>query len=371
MRVLLLSKRFDFGGSENHVCELADGLAERGHHVVLAAGDGRQKKRLLPEVVYHPLRFSDWRSPMIIRFLFRLIREHGIEIIHAHQRLAVRLGCLTGLWAQVPVVVTVHGRTRHDLGSRFFRRIPARVIFVSRHVMARADRFRELIGKSVYIPNSIAGGGFAAGNDERLYYLSRIDKHHGRLLLMLIEKVLPLLLCRRPQLKLEIIGDGRYAVEVKAAAQKLNCSVGGEAVICRGFRSDIADCLARGGVLLGVGRAAAMGAALGVTVLSVNDRHLGPVLRLENLSRLQETNFVAVEAPPPVPETLYGRLVEALEQAPTLCERQLLSLRLMNELDPQKIIAQVEDLYHAVLCERESVRLPRFLTADARSMRLG
>lgn len=42
MRILLVLKRFDFGGAENHVCDLANTLCELKHEVFLVTAKGRQ-----------------------------------------------------------------------------------------------------------------------------------------------------------------------------------------------------------------------------------------------------------------------------------------------------------------------------------------
>ena len=347
MRILLISKKFDYGGSENHLCDLANGLAELGHQVHLLAADGRQRSRLDRRVQFTPVRFSDALLPVHLLLLFSLIRDLRIQVIHAHQRLAVRVACMLGRLTGVPVVATVHGRTRHDLGSRFFRNQLARVIFVSRHVQQRAMRYPELIAKSVYIPNGMSVNGSVCPTDDRLLYISRIDHRHGALLLMLIQ-VLPALVQGRPHLTLEIIGDGRLAKQVRRAGEGLNRALGRQAVILRGFQPQ--ESPLQGTLLLGVGRSAMKALALGLPVLSVNHRHLGPLLSLDNYDRLKASNFVDVTAPKPMPETLLPRLIESL----TILENDgadiiALRRRFIDDFDLTKIVRQTEAVYREIV----------------------
>ena len=151
MRILLIIKYFNFGGSENHVCELANALATNGHRVWLFSRAGRQLDRLEPSVRHQRLNLSDIFLPVQIIRLVNVVRQHDIQMIHAHQRLAIKICSLLGKLTGVPVVATVHGKSRHDLGGSFCRKNLTRVIFVSHHILKRAAKFRELRGKSIFI----------------------------------------------------------------------------------------------------------------------------------------------------------------------------------------------------------------------------
>lgn len=87
MRILQLSSARSFGGGERHLADLANALAMRGHEVHAAlAHDSPLNARLarLPSsnVVNLPLRNAlDLKS---VWQLSRYIRQHEIEIVHAH-----------------------------------------------------------------------------------------------------------------------------------------------------------------------------------------------------------------------------------------------------------------------------------------------
>lgn len=349
MRILLISKKFDFGGSENHLCDLANGLAERGHQVYLLAADGRQRSRLDGRVIFTPIHFSDALLPFHLMRLISLIRGLHIQVIHSHQRLAVRLACFLGRLTGVPVVATVHGRTRHDLGGRYFRKTVNRVIFVSKHVQQRAMRFRELSSKSVFIPNGITADGVLPYRPDRLLYLSRIDHHHGELLLMLINSVMPQLVVHNPRITLAVIGDGRQAERVRRAGQALNAKLNRPAVMFQGFQSEPHVQLA-GTMLLGVGRSAMTALAKGLPVLSVNHRHLGTLVDLENYDRLKESNFVHVAGPPPTPATLLPAILEGLARLRNGgLEMSSLRRRLIEDFNQKNIVRQTEAVYREIL----------------------
>jgi hypothetical protein len=72
MRILLTVKHFGYGGAENHMRELANALAVRGHRVWVAAPPGRQAALLHRSVEHVPVSYSD------------LAREHPAFELHIH-----------------------------------------------------------------------------------------------------------------------------------------------------------------------------------------------------------------------------------------------------------------------------------------------
>ncbi|MDZ7372157.1 MAG: glycosyltransferase [candidate division KSB1 bacterium] len=370
MRILLLVKRFDFGGAENHVCDLANGLAQAGHHVWVAGQRGRQMSRLDSVAQFVDLPLSDWTLLWRLFFLCRFLRTQKIDLIHAHQRLAIRLAGLAGLLTGIPVVATVHGRTRHDLGNWFFRRLPQRVIFVSKQVLKRATRFSCLAEKSVYIPNGLNSNRQGTFCKDRILYISRIDRRHGKLLSIIIRDVMPALLTDHPQLTFEIFGDGKGLPFLKKTAEELNRRLGRLFVRLHGFQPE-PQMILEGSLVMGVGRAAMKGLASGLPVLSINRKHLGPVITCANYPVLKDSNFVDVTGGKPTPRTLLLRLREALSKLEELAEeRILLQQSVLQDFDSATVIRRTEQLYQEVLVTAcGAVTLGRCRAADVPSMR--
>ncbi|MDQ5844476.1 MAG: glycosyltransferase family 4 protein, partial [Acidobacteriota bacterium] len=87
MRILQISSAQSLGGGERHLADLANGLAQRGHGVYAALRPKsplREELSNLPKenLITLPLRNSlDAGSA---RDLARVVRQHRIEIVHAH-----------------------------------------------------------------------------------------------------------------------------------------------------------------------------------------------------------------------------------------------------------------------------------------------
>ncbi len=94
MRVLLLTDDMFLRGVPRHVGDLAGGLGDRGHTVILAASEGPYTKRLTGKAQFIPLPIVSSRTgrkdvlglPRTLGTLVRTIRDFQIDVIHSHKR---------------------------------------------------------------------------------------------------------------------------------------------------------------------------------------------------------------------------------------------------------------------------------------------
>jgi len=125
MRIAIVSTPFLavpprlYGGTELVVHELAEGLVERGHEVVLfATGDSRTSadlRSVYPQAQWPPEMLTDLNH---VSWAMREIAEDGkFDLIHAHS--AVALGC-GRLLPAIPLVYTLHHERDEQL-SAFYR----------------------------------------------------------------------------------------------------------------------------------------------------------------------------------------------------------------------------------------------------------
>ncbi len=132
------------GGSGVIATELADALARRGHEVHLAAYTRPFRLPADSPVIFHPAACPDYplfqHPPCDLSFanlLAGIVKDHGVEIIHAHYAVP---HCVTALLARdivqphpVKVVTTLHGTDITLVGSHrdFFDLV--------RYAMLRSD----------------------------------------------------------------------------------------------------------------------------------------------------------------------------------------------------------------------------------------
>lgn len=122
LKILQISSAQAFGGGERHLVDLAASLKNRGHKVLVAA---RANSQILEEpelssgnVVTLPLRNAlDAKSAAA---LARLVRDEGIEIVHAHMA------------------------RDYPLAAYAVRRNPSARLIVTRHVLFPLNRLHKI-----------------------------------------------------------------------------------------------------------------------------------------------------------------------------------------------------------------------------------
>lgn len=152
MRILHINSARTFGGGERHTADLANALARRGHEVFAAAPAGsplvEELKRVPAENVFElPLRNAlDVQSAIE---LARRVREHEIEVIHAHVARDYLLAALASRRSDAPLVLTRHLERPLKSLHRWTLSGVARVIAVSEAVE------RALLAQKIFPPEKI------------------------------------------------------------------------------------------------------------------------------------------------------------------------------------------------------------------------
>ncbi|MCX6221054.1 MAG: glycosyltransferase [Bacteroidia bacterium] len=316
--MLLLIKRFHYGGAENHVSELANALADAGHSVWLMSMTGKQQLRLRPGVQHIAVNFSDLKIPFHLYRLIKLIKTENIEVIHAHQRLPILIGTMAARWMKIPVVATIHGSVLTDLRSEYARRNIDKAIAIRESCVSCISNFLRSQKKVVLIPNGVqlpaaCVDRFVDPESFSLYYISRMDCHHTRLLTMILTEVWPRLLEKYPRSHLHVVGDGLCLPRITKIIKQSNFSSLHRSVHIEGYAREVGDHYPDADLVMGVGRVAIESLVYGVPILSIKHNHLGPIVTVRNLKRMQYANFVDLEASAPNALNLLDKLNSFLE----------------------------------------------------------
>ncbi len=112
LRILQLYPKSDyFTGAAVQLLELARGLQERGHHVVVTTrpGEGWVEKCAEARLPYHSLPMRSEVDVKSIPGLVRIIRKHRIQVVHAQKGKARTLALMAGLFTRIPVLILNRG----------------------------------------------------------------------------------------------------------------------------------------------------------------------------------------------------------------------------------------------------------------------
>jgi glycosyltransferase involved in cell wall biosynthesis len=259
VKILHISSAMTLGGGESHVADLVTALSERGHEVHLAV---RPRSPLVEKVrparvVLHDVALRNSLDLWSAGQVARLVREHGIEILHAHLGRDYLPTILAARMAGGGEIVL----TRHHylpLGNnlvyrRALRRV-ARVIAVSEGVRRRLIADAGLDPRRVVtIPNWVCLDEFAR-LPEREAARARLGLGH-RFVITTIGRLVPAkgqedviraaeIVARRvPEGAFLLIGDdpdsrNRYEKKLRDLIHRLGLH---ERVRLLGYRSDLRD----------------------------------------------------------------------------------------------------------------------------------
>ena len=116
LTVMQLLPGLDAGGVERGTLEVSQALTERGHRSIVVSAGGRMVSELQAHGGEHHAMRIDRKSPMTlleVRPLRRLIRELGVDVLHARSRVPAWVAYLA--WRGMPkserpvFITTVHG----------------------------------------------------------------------------------------------------------------------------------------------------------------------------------------------------------------------------------------------------------------------
>jgi glycosyltransferase involved in cell wall biosynthesis len=241
MRILHLTSHLNVGGITSYLAWLSGGLVRRGHEVIIASGGGALEPQfkalgatLWPEALRTSAEFGPnvWRSS---RGLLGRLREHPVDLLHAHTRVGQVVADRLSRWLRIPYVTTWHGFFRPNLGRRLWPCTGAATIAISEPVRRHlVTAFRVPEERVRLIPHGIDPAPFeqpvdpsrqqqlrnrlglpagvpVIGTMARLVASKRVDR---------LIRTLPRVREALPQARLLIVGDGeaRHGLEALAGS---------------------------------------------------------------------------------------------------------------------------------------------------------
>jgi len=151
--VLHLSSSSGPGGAETVVASVAAGLdASRYRSIVCLFRDGWLRGRCEQVgLETHIVPIAGMFDVRWLRQFSRLVRDHDVELIHAHEFGANVYGTLAGRLARVPVIATVHGRSYY--ADRVHRRAAYRVVGRAATMIAVSEDIKRFVVEQTGVPS--------------------------------------------------------------------------------------------------------------------------------------------------------------------------------------------------------------------------
>jgi glycosyltransferase involved in cell wall biosynthesis/GT2 family glycosyltransferase len=227
-----------FAGVERYVCQVANGLAARGHRVEVVGGEpDRMTAELDRSVVHHP-------AGTLAAAALALAGTRGADIVHAHMTSAEAAAFLAHPVDRAPVVATRHFAAVR--GSSTASRVLARATV--RPIVAEIA-ISEFVARSVavpttVIPSAVADRPQAALEARRVVMLQRLEAEKAPGVGIRAWAVSGL---ADRGWQLVVGGDGALRPELERLADELGCAT---SVTFLGLVSDTDGLLAGSSILL-------------------------------------------------------------------------------------------------------------------------
>jgi L-malate glycosyltransferase len=256
LRVLHLAANRWWTGSADPIIQLVAGLRRRGHHVLLGVTPGdrfeaKAREAGLPLVDGLGLRVrpSPLQLTRDLRRLRALVREEGIDVVHAHHShdhwLSVLIRPRAGDGTRAPLVRTYHNvrSVKRSVAAATLHRRTAAVFAVSRQIEARCREVGVPAERIVWIPGAADLPRFAGRDDGRairdefklgaapvVVSVSRLAANRGHELLL---AGFGRLLTRMPEARLLLVGKGERRDRLEQLVAELGLA---QRVIFTGYR---------------------------------------------------------------------------------------------------------------------------------------
>lgn len=329
MRILQILPELKSGGVERGTVDLAKYLAQKGHKAFVASAGGPLVGDLVSAGVLHYALPVHKKSPFSIftsvRALTRIVKDEGIEVIHARSRVPAIIAYWVSRRAQVPFITTCHGFYSDHLMSRIMGW--GKLVIVASRIIGKRmrDDFGVPHSKIRLIHRGVNLGEFKPATETPkemvIGLVGRLTPIKGHPLFL---KAMARVARVFPQVKIQIIGDApkpQYKEELLALTKRLGLASNVEFL---GTRYDIPDLISRMSLLVvpsvgeeAFGRVAIEAGACRVPVVAT---------RVGGLIDIIENEKDGLLVPPNDPRLLADAALRILKE-PELGRRLAASLR--------------------------------------------
>lgn len=293
----VLSSNF-FAGSTAYAICLSEKQASDGNEVYFATD--RNCVSDMISYVYLPVSNRSWISRFRnVLFLKKFIKNHHIDVVHAHSRAASWICYYSLRRTQVALVSTIHGRQAIHSTSRKSNIFGERIIGICPNLITHLKDELMLDSKKLeFIPNGFNMDFFqhyhrTRQDDTILFsFIGRFNGPKGDKIVRLMLEVFPALLEEYPNLIIKLYGGEWDSLSLigKGAYNELKI-VYGARIEQMGFVNNIHQVFVDSELVIGAGRVALESLMFGVPVLAIGEACSHGIISSSNIKEAILTNF--------------------------------------------------------------------------------
>lgn len=368
MNILMALSQREITGAEVYAATLTEQLMKRGHKVVIVSDTLTVKS----DALFIPLSFNE-RSLADrfshVRTLCRIIKEHDIQVVHAHSRASAWSCAIACKLCRIPLITTTHGRQPVHLSRKINKSFGVKSICVCENIRTQICNDLGYAQKNtILLRNPVDATAFnftpkstsEHEGDNALKSNNQDDKHEilvalvGRLSGPKGDVAYEVLskLSEHKHIQVQIIGS-------KFIPERFNKFENLENVHFLGYRTDVPELMKKADVIIGAGRVGIEAMLTGRPLIAVGEAIYEGLVTKANIGAVLSSNFGDINS---INETHldFSTLKDDVEAAVKLTSDELADLKdiIKHEFDMERIVNTVEQLYSRTYVEYKRYEMP-------------
>lgn len=368
MNILMALSQREITGAEVYAATLTEQLMKRGHKVVIVSDTLTVKC----DALFIPLAFNE-RSLADrfshVRTLCRIIKEHDIQVVHAHSRASAWSCAIACKLCRIPLITTTHGRQPVHLSRKINKSFGVKSICVCENIRTQicndlgyAQKNTILLRNPVdatafnFTPKSTSkheGDNVLKSNNQDdkheilVALVGRLSGPKGDVAYEVLSK-----LSEHKHIQVQIIGS-------KFIPERFNKFENLENVHFLGYRTDVPELMKKADVIIGAGRVGIEAMLTGRPLIAVGEAIYEGLVTKANIGAVLSSNFGDINS---INETHldFSKLKDDVEAAVKLTSDELADLKdiIKHEFDMERIVNTVEQLYSRTYVEYKRYEMP-------------
>ena len=368
MNILMALSQREITGAEVYAATLTEQLMKRGHKVVIVSDTLTVKS----DALFIPLAFNE-RSLADrfshVRTLCRIIKEHDIQVVHAHSRASAWSCAIACKLCRIPLITTTHGRQPVHLSRKINKSFGVKSICVCENIRTQicndlgyAQKNTILLRNPVdatafnFTPKSTSeheGDNALKSNNQDgkheilVALVGRLSGPKGDVAYEVLSK-----LSEHKHIQVQIIGS-------KFIPERFNKFENLENVHFLGYRTDVPELMKKADVIIGAGRVGIEAMLTGRPLIAVGEAIYEGLVTKANIGAVLSSNFGDINS---INETHldFSKLKDDVEAAVKLTSDELADLKdiIKHEFDMERIVNTVEQLYSRTYVEYKRYEMP-------------
>ncbi len=364
LKILHVLSQVQITGAEVYAVTLAEAHIQQGHEVFIISD--KLHKQTRASYFSQPIHKRSYKQRLKnIFFLRNFLKQHSIDVVHAHSRAASWVCNIAVKNLKIPLISTIHGRQHLHASVSMFDIYGDKLIAVCNNLKEHLINEVKIDPKKVTtIPNGFDFSNVSLNKktDDHtiISIIGRTSSKKGERTVELLTHVFPYLLKEIASFKIQIIGGAidQLSTDGQQQLKELQAQYP-QRIAFVGHVDNVPKWIAESDLVIGSGRVAIETLSMSKTLLALGEGCTHGIIHSENIDLAKASNFgdiLATDLTPPVDYEKIKLQLENFLKKPTPTNAE--SFGNIKDYNINIIANQVLEVYKA---ERIKKIFPQFI----------